>query len=351
MSQPHPDYATRHFPKWPFALAALILAVGLIVVFVYPIQLSYVAFSPGTVEDVTDHMTIDAEISDPVGDFYFLTVSTEDVNVFEYIEATFDEEIDLTRRDRVRREGETNEEFTRRNLASMEESKRAATYVALTTLGYEPIGKGALITDLVSDTPAVGLFEVGDVVVGVDGRPVTLADEAVDIVGTFGPGDSVTVTVTHGTEGGTEDITVTLAANPDDPNRGLIGIFLTTAIEFPVDVDIDSGNIGGPSAGLMYTLGIMNLLTPDDMTKGHRIAGTGTIRFDGSVGPIGGVRQKVYAARDAGAEYVLVPADNYDDALEAAEGDIEVLSIATIDDALRFLDALEPSPALQASQG
>ena len=345
------DYATRRFPKWPFALAGLVLALGVAVVLIYPVQLEYVAFSPGTVEDVSDYMTIDGDTSDPVGDLFFLTVSAEEVNVFEYIEATFDGEIDLTRRNRVRREGETNEEFQRRSLASMEESKRAATYVALTSLGYEPEGRGALITDLVSDSPAIDLLDIGDIVVGVEGQSVTLADEAVETVGTFGPGDTITLTVMEGEDGPTTEVDVTLAANPDDPNRGLIGIFLTTAIEFPVDVDIDSGNIGGPSAGMMYTLGIMNLLTDDDLTKGHRVAGTGTVRFDGSVGPIGGVRQKIYAARDAGASYALVPQDNFEDALGAADGEIEVIAIATIDDALAFLDGLEPSPALTANEG
>ncbi|MDH3730896.1 MAG: PDZ domain-containing protein, partial [Acidimicrobiia bacterium] len=332
-------------------LAGLVLALGLAVVLVYPIELDYIAFSPGSVEDVSDHMSIEGDISEPVGDLFFLTVSTDSVNVFEYIEATFDGEIDLTRRSRVRRDGETNEEFTRRNLASMEESKRAATYVALTSLGYEPSGSGALITDLVSDSPAIGLLEIGDIVVAVAGTEVTLADEAVDIVGTFGPGQDVTLTVMHGEDGETEDIEVTLGTNPDDASRGLIGVFLTTAIDFPVDVDIDSGNIGGPSAGLMYALGIMNLLTPEDMTQGHLIAGTGTIRFDGSVGPIGGVRQKIFAAIDAGASYALVPADNYTQALGAADGDIDVISMANIDDALEFFSSLEPSAALQASQG
>lgn len=345
------DYATRRFPKWPFALAALVFALGIGVVAVYPIELQYVAFIPGTVEDVADYMTIDAEVSEPVGDLYFLTVSAEDVNVFEYIEATFDDEIDLTPRNRVRREGETAEQLARRNLASMEESKRAATYVALTSLGYEPEGNGALITDIVVDSPAEGVLQTGDVIIAVEGTAVTLADEVVDIVGTFGPGDGITLTVLPGGASPSQDVELTLGANPDDPNRGLVGVFLTTSIEFPVEVDIDSGNIGGPSAGLMYALGIMNFLTPEDLTNGHRVAGTGTIRFDGTVGPVGGVRQKVFAARDAGATYALVPVENYEDAFDAAGGEVEVVAIANIDEALAFLESLAPAPALQASQG
>ena len=128
-----------------------------------------------------------------------------------------------------------------------------------------------------------------------------------------------------------------------DVDRGMIGVLLSTApteIEFPVRVVIDSQNIGGPSAGLMFTLEIINQLTPSDITNGHRIAGTGTIDQEGMVGPIGGVRQKVFAAIAAGADYVFVPGDNYPTAIEAAADDITVVKVENIDDALAFLDSL-----------
>jgi len=108
-------------------------------------------------------------------------------------------------------------------------------------------------------------------------------------------------------------------------------------IEFPIDVTIDSQNIGGPSAGMMFTLEIMNQLTEQDLTGGQRIAGTGTIALDGTVGAIGGVTQKVNAAIDAGAVVVLVPAGNYDNAVAAAGDKIVVVRVETIDDALAYL--------------
>ena len=123
----------------------------------------------------------------------------------------------------------------------------------------------------------------------------------------------------------------------------MVGVLLTsgpTQTVFPVDIEIDSQNIGGPSAGLMFTLEIMNQLTDDDLTKGRAIAGTGTIARDGTVGAIGGVKQKVFGAIDAGAEFVLVPAANFPDAVEAAGDDITVIEVATIADALDFLEAL-----------
>jgi len=107
-----------------------------------------------------------------------------------------------------------------------------------------------------------------------------------------------------------------------------------------VDIEIDSQNIGGPSAGLMFTLEIINQITEDDLTRGQAIAGTGTIARDGTVGPIGGVKQKVFGAIDAGADYVLIPSANFSDAVEAAGDDIQVVEVATIEDALAFFETL-----------
>jgi PDZ domain-containing protein len=123
----------------------------------------------------------------------------------------------------------------------------------------------------------------------------------------------------------------------------MVGVMLSDAdvqVVFPVDVTIDSQNIGGPSAGMMFTLEIIDELTPEDLTHGRRIAGTGTINVDGVVGPIGGIRQKVFGAIDAGAEIILVPADNYDEALTAAGDKITVVKVATIEDAIAYLNSL-----------
>jgi PDZ domain-containing protein len=132
----------------------------------------------------------------------------------------------------------------------------------------------------------------------------------------------------------------------------MVGVVLDTVnldLDLPIDLQVDSRNIGGPSAGMMYAITVLDLLTADDLTKGHRIAGTGTISLDETVGAIGGVRQKVFAARSVGAEYILVPTDNYEEALTAAGKDIEVVAVATLQDALDFLDGLELVPGSVAS--
>jgi PDZ domain-containing protein len=139
------------------------------------------------------------------------------------------------------------------------------------------------------------------------------------------------------------EVKLVLGPHTDDPARPMIGVLLDNnepIVEFPVDVVIDSKNIGGPSAGMMFTLQIMDQLTDGEITRGERIAGTGTIARDGTVGSIGGIKQKVHGAIDAGARAVLVPAGNYDDALVAAGDRIEIVRIETIEDAVAFLRTL-----------
>ncbi len=132
---------------------------------------------------------------------------------------------------------------------------------------------------------------------------------------------------------------------------GAMGSSANAAITFdlPVDINVDSRNIGGPSAGMTYALTVIDLLTAEDLTKGRVIAGTGTIRFDETVGAVGGVRQKVFAARGIGADVVFVPTANFEDALTAAGDGIEIVAVATLQDALDFLAALEPASLVAAS--
>jgi len=148
------------------------------------------------------------------------------------------------------------------------------------------------------------------------------------------------------------EVEITLAPHPDLEGSPMVGVVLGTVnldLDLPIDLRVDSRNIGGPSAGMMYALTVLDLLTEEDLAKGHRIAGTGTISVDETVGAIGGVRQKVFAARSVGAEYVLVPTDNYEEALGAAGKDIEVVAVGTLQDALDFLESLPPAAELVAA--
>ena len=289
--------------------------------------------------------------TDRPGELFFLTVSLKVANPYDWLGAKLDRRVDLVPIVNVRPPGVTEEQLRRENLARMEQAKRDATFVALTRLGYEVtlVGTGALVIDTVEGSGADGVLLPGDVIVEVDGRPIEFRDDVVELLEDRRIGDEVRLVVERTPPGGGEPertaVTIVLGPHVDDPSRPMIGVLLDNnepIVEFPVEVEIDSRNIGGPSAGMMFALQIMNELGPEDLAKGHRIAGTGTIDREGNVGAIGGVRQKVYAAIDAGAEAVLVPEANYEDALVAAGDDVELVEVSTIDDALAFLDGLEP---------
>jgi PDZ domain-containing protein len=325
-----------------------------------PISMPYYAMSPGPVADVSDYVSVEQPSQTTKGELMFLTVSLQpDVNLIEWIAAKLDARVDLTPVENIRPAGVSQEELRTQNIDLMERSKENAKVVALTQLGYDVVykGSGALVTATIEDSAAEGVLEPGDVIVAVDGETVEFRNDAVDLIGGRAPGDEVTLTIERPREEDSEVIDtldLTLELGPyryidedgntvEDSDRGMAGVMLTDAhvdVVLPVEVDIDSQNIGGPSAGMMFTLEIIDELTEEDLTHGRRIAGTGTIKADGEVGPIGGMRQKTFGAIDAGAEYLLVPSQNYDEAVAAAGDDIVVVEVSNIEDALAFLDSL-----------
>lgn len=359
-SPEYPARRQRRFPKWPLVLAVLLLAVGVAIAAAWPINVPYYTLSPGPVYDTTDFIAVsdeDAPTGDAAGELFFLTVALQEANVFEWAAAQVSPKVDLAPRQNIRPDGTSREELRQLNLDRMNQSKRNAQFVALTALGYEPtmIGTGALVVGTIEGTGADGVVMAEDVIIAIDGQPVGFRDDVTALVADKEIGDSMDITVERPTDGvgqtelagpdGAEvetlDLTIVLGPHINDPATPMIGIEVVNnepIVEFPIEINMDSKNIGGPSAGMMFTLEIINQLTPGyDLTGGRRIAGTGTISNDGTVGPIGGVKQKVYAAIDAGATVVFIPADNYPDAVEAADGNIEVVKVETIDDPLAYL--------------
>jgi PDZ domain-containing protein len=336
----------RRTPRWPFVLVGVFLLIGAGVLATWRIALPYYAVSPGPVEEVADLISIDDTTTYPTnGEFFLLTVGLREVNAFEFLEAEIDPKVDLIGREAVRPRGVTQEQQTRSNLQAMDQSIDTAVYVALTRLGYEVTftGEGVSILQVVAGSPADGVLQVGDVIKEIAGARVLTVDDATNVIRAKSIGDTVTLGGLRGEA--PLQVEVTLAAHPDLPDAPMVGLVLDTVnldLELPIDLKVDSRNIGGPSAGMMYALTVLDLLTEDDMAKGHRIAGTGTISFDETVGAIGGVRQKVFAARSVGAEYVLVPTDNFEEAQSAAGKDIQVVAVGTLQDALDFLDGLTP---------
>ena len=339
----------RPFPKWPFVLAAFLLAIGIAIAIAWPIKVPYYTLSPGPLFDTSDFVYVvgDEAENEIDGELFFLTVSLSEANLFEYVAGQLNPKVEIAPRQNVRPAGVSQEDLRREALARMEQSKTDATFVALTELGYEPTytGTGALVIETVPGSAADGVLVSEDVIVAIDGTDVAFRSDVTDRLAEMEIGDRITLTVERVGDGSDDvevvEVDIVLGVHTDDPNRAMVGVLLDNnapIIEFPVDIETDTQNIGGPSAGLMFTLEIMNQLTEEDLTGGRRIAGTGTIAHDGTVGGIGGVEQKVYGAIDAGASVVLVPASNFDAASKAAGGKIVVVSVETIDDALEYLN-------------
>lgn len=352
----------RRYPKWPFILAGVLLIIGIAIAALWPVKVPYYTLSPGPVYDTSDFVSVTEGTTNASGELFFLTVSLKEANLFEYLSGYLDPTVNIAPRENIRPPGVSSDQLRREALASMEQSKTDATFVALTELGYDVtlIGTGAEVIETVPGSAADGVLQSEDVILELNGEPVEFRSDVLDLLEGAAVGDEVTLVVERPVEeadqaevGTDEDadqpadseaieLTLVLGPHTDDSERPMIGVLLDNhdpIIEFPVDVTIDSQNIGGPSAGMMFTLQIMNQLTDDDITAGLRIAGTGTIARDGTVGPIGGIQQKVFGAIDAGADVVFVPADNYDAATSAAGNDINVVRVETIDDPLEYLEA------------
>lgn len=317
------------------AAGALFLALGVIVV-AWNIPLPLIAYSPGPVTDAVDAVVVEgAPVYDSDGELIQLTVAGQDINAFEAVVAAVDPSVDVLARNLVRRPDETDEQYRRRNLRLMDQSTATAISVALDRLQPEEKPK-VFITGYAADTPAGDVLEIGDRIVGLGGERIRRrAEQLAGVLEGMSPGDVVPIEVER--DGEILRFEVELVPSEEDRARPIIGIFVR---ELPFWVEIESGTVGGPSAGMMYSLAIIDALTPGSLTGGRVVAGTGTVDVDGNVGNIGGVRQKVVASEAAGAEYMLVPEGNYEAALTAPSRDIELVPVATVDEALEFLSGL-----------
>jgi PDZ domain-containing protein len=250
----------------------------------------------------------------------------------------------------------TPQQDNRLNLLQMSDSKVVAELVALQHLNIpvETHNLGAVVQEVSPGTPASTALEVGDVITAVDGAAVSTEEDLRKALLAHAPGDRVTLSVVRydpKRPPGTGDVTspgqsvpvpVTLAARPDKQPGGFLGVVPTndTRLRFPFNISIDTGSVGGPSAGLAFTLSLIDKLSPGGILHGHKVAVTGEIEPDGTVGDVGGVGQKTVAAHDAGAEVFLVPADEADEARAKARGGLKVVGVRNVGDALRALAQL-----------
>lgn len=335
--------------KWFFAIWMAVLVAIVAAGFFW--RLPYYTLSPGSVKDTEAFIAIDGAPSDvdESGMINYLTVSVKQASPFDALVAWIDPAVEVVEAEQVlgSQSPSENREF---NLQLMASSKDSATYQALQRLGYEiPIsGTGTVIADIAEGVPAAQVLERGDVVVSANGLPVGVNQDLVDVVAPLPSGSVVELGVQPFAGGQTTPVSVELVARPEDPSRSMLGVSTFTrdlTFDFPVDVTIDSGRVGGPSAGLAFTLGILDALTSESLTGGATVAATGTMGLDGRVGPVGGVHQKTVAASRAGVDLMLVPSAELDEARRYA-GDLRVEPVDDLNQALAVLATLGGGDAI-----
>jgi PDZ domain-containing protein len=298
------------------------------------------------------------------GDFYFVTISEPAQSLLSYWVGRDEPEIDFLTRDE--KYGTATPSQRRQiGLEQMRTANQVAQFVALQAVGYDDarlLPGDVVVAQLVcleaDDTggcatpaPADEVLDPGDKILRVDGVTVATVEDLVAELAGSEPGDVVELEIER-PDAGQQTVEVELIASPDDPERTIIGFipFDTASIELPFEISIDTGRIGGPSAGLAFTLTLIDELSEGDLTGGADVAVTGEIGVDGSVGPIGGLAQKVSAVRQVGVDHFLVPAAQGEEQLararEIAGDDVEIIPVATLDEALAALEALGGDPVV-----
>jgi len=247
------------------------------------------------------------------------------------VQGWFDDEVTVVPREQVYPSGKSVEETQAENRQAFLTSEQAARGAALGELGFPD---EVVVQDLSDDSPSKGQLQAGDAVVAVNG--VATPDQAAltAALAAIPAGSTVPVSYTRLGVPGVATVTTGKAA---EGTGSALGVLVLQTPYAPFDVDIQVDDVGGPSAGLMLTLGIIDMVGDTDLTEGAVVAGTGTIDADGKVGPIGGIPLKMVAARDIDAELFLVPADNCAEALENAQPGLPMAKVATLDDALTAL--------------
>lgn len=351
---PSPEAATARFRRrrrGRVVTAAVAAAVGVLAVAGAVVRLPYVLVSPGSAAAVEDVVEIEGVPTyEHDGSILFLTVSVSSSrpNLYTLLNGWLDGDVEVLTEDEVFGDRSRREE-RELNQAAMTASQIVATQVSLERLGYSVPVVAYEVRGIENGSPAAGEFEIGDMITAVDGVPVTMVPDLGETVRERPAGDPVTFEIVRDDEPLTLTVTTRAAPDGDHAGEAQVGILSSPEYDFPVDVQIDTGEIGGPSAGLAFTLTILDELSPGDLTGGEDVAVTGTISSDGTVGPIGGVEQKAVAASRAGAAIFLVPEAEAGEARRHGNG-MTVVAVGDLDDALAALERHGGDPLGEAAE-
>ena len=327
---------------WPRALlvAAIVLCGALAVLWFVPSG-QYLLL-PDKARPVEPLVSIDNETGRTGangGGIYMVDILVRRANLLERIFPGLNDGATLVPGQVFNPVGVSEQQRQQSSSLDMTRSQQIAAAVALESLGYavDATPSGAEISLVVPDSPSSGKLEPGDVIVEADGSPVKTPDDLRDAMADVKPGEEVAISYRRSRA--TKDVTLATRAAEDDPARAVIGVLVQQAatIDLPVKISIDAGGVGGPSAGLAFALDIVDELG-QDVDQGRRIVVTGELGLDGSVEPIGGIKQKTIGAKQAGADLFIVPEENYEEAKQHGDG-LEIVAVETFGEALADLGA------------
>lgn len=335
---------------------------------------------PAAAESVNDRIVYgdlpnDVEVFDTNSDFFFVTVSSPPQSVLSWMIGRSEPVVDLLTEE-ARFGRQTPASNRRISLQQMRTATQEAQFVALTAAGYEPtINAGSVVIlellclevaedgfNCAREFPSAAVLEPADTILEIDGASIATLEDLGEALGDVKPGDVLAMTIDR-PDVGVLEVEVEVSVDPTDPERTIVGFrpFDTRTVNLPFDVSIDTDAVGGSSAGLAFTLALIDELTPGDLTGGRNVAVTGEINLDGTVGPIGGLEQKVNAVHQHGVEVFLIPAGQRelselepgepDDGVcrweclnEAGDGEVVLIPVATLDEALAVLETLGGDP-------
>ncbi|MGO1166501.1 MAG: YlbL family protein [Janibacter sp.] len=336
--QPGPSKTGERIAAAILVVAVLLLIVVLVGNF---IKLPYAVERPGPVTDTLGELddgshlveVNGAKSYETEGDLYFTTVRVlggpeAHINGWEWLVGHLDPDSTVLPEDEVFGEDRTEEEVEKMNAAQMQGSQKNSIAVGIRSTGTK-VSQENLVAQVAKGLPAHKKLKPEDVIISVDGTKTPRVADIVSAISDRKVGEKVRIGIRR--DGRSR--TVELTAADIGGGRPGVGIGIEPKYDYPYEVRIDAGRVGGPSAGMMFALAVHDRLTPGALTKGKSIAGTGTINDSGQIGPIGGIHQKMVGAHDGDAEWFLAPKANCDDVVGKVPDGLNVVSVATFDDA------------------
>ena len=363
IEEPNSDKAVSSVKVRKFKTSYAVMAIGIVFLIVAPVLFIFLApaswvsgnsyiLSPGSANNTAQAIIVDGtDTYPPEGEIAYTTVSIKrEVTLWEWIRAKQDNTKQLISPSVI--DGNRTVSETRKvTQFQMDQSQSTAALVALNFLGYEIVPEidGAFVIRLVEGSPAEKSLQLGDLIVDVNGEKVQNSEDLGNLIQEKQPGDAVEITYLRspsalGGSGADENAssiteTITLAEHPEKQGVGFLGVVIETPVraDVPFEITIDVGNVRGPSAGLAFSLSILDVITEGELTGGLRIATTGTIDRYGYIGPVGGVPQKTEAAIQSGIDLFLVPPAEYAIASEIANKRMDIRCVQTFTDAILVL--------------